>query len=77
MSLNIPTTQELADRNINEVETKLNRSAPSNPVSLIRVISIMLAMGYTLNTITLFIVDKITIRRREVPQEPSLHQSPL
>jgi uncharacterized phage protein gp47/JayE len=47
MPLNILTTQELSDRNVSEIETKLDRSTPSNPMSLIRVLSIMLAMGHT------------------------------
>lgn len=47
MPLRIPTTQEITDRNVSNLEAKLNQTAPDTDKAFIKVLAIMEAMGET------------------------------
>lgn len=47
MSLNIPTTQQIKDRNLTNIESKLNQTSPSNDKAFNRVIAGVEALNHT------------------------------
>ena len=47
MPLNIPTTQEITDRNLSNLESALGQNTPIAPKAFLNVLAAMEAMGYT------------------------------